>query len=80
MNHLSIGIALLSKQAKLSQCRRVVTLLVCLRAPIEVLPQCRGGKRQGQQCGEDAFHALIECLVGSGVNGKVAIDGRAASD
>ena len=35
----------------------------CLHAPIEVLPPCRGGKRQKQQCGEDAFHVRIGYLT-----------------
>ena len=48
--------------------RRVVTLLICLHALLEVLPPCRGGKRQEQQCRKDAFHALIGPLTGGGVN------------
>ena len=62
---------LLGKRAKLSQRRRVVTLIICLQALLVVLPPCRGGKHQEQQCGEDAFHAIIEPFAGGGVNGGV---------
>ena len=68
---LSVGVALLGKRTPLTQRSRVVTTLVCLKALFEVLPPCRGGKRQEQQRGEDSFHARIERLAGGGVNDEV---------
>ena len=54
---LGLGNALLYQRVPFAQRRRVVTALECLQAPLEILPPYRGGKRQEQQCSEDAFHA-----------------------
>ena len=47
--------------------RRVVATLVGRYTLVPTRP-CRGGKRQEQQCGEDAFHALIGLLAGGGAD------------
>ena len=65
------GVALLCKRTPLAQRRRVVAAHVSVPAPLKVLPPCRDGKRQDQQCGEDAFHAHIGHLAGGSVNDEV---------